>query len=143
MIRSDIGEHWNRAIVMDGRSAGYERVRGHDDLVARPDPRGPQREQQSIGGIAGANGMASADVAGNLLFELLDLGLQNEGTPFHDIKHGSKYLLTLLAEHMRVTKEWYFHEVRDSADAFFRGCHQKLSKNTKTEQPRTPPMADK
>ena len=45
----DVDEHRRGAEAIDDAGGGEERVRGNDDLVARPDAENHQRDEQRVG----------------------------------------------------------------------------------------------
>ena len=69
----DVDEHRRRAAVADRVGGGDERVADGDDLVARPDADGQQRQVQRRRAVRDGAGVRRADELGELALERRDL----------------------------------------------------------------------
>ncbi len=82
--RVHVYEHWARPAHHNRFRRGGKRVRGRDDLVARPDPVSAQREVQGVGAGGHADRVSHSDELGELALEGLDLFAEREAAPIED-----------------------------------------------------------
>ena len=76
----DIGKHRRGAHEMHRRSHGDVAMAGQDDLVAHPDARGMQPQDQRVGAVADAECIGDAEIFAQRLLELGHVVLQDERT---------------------------------------------------------------
>ena len=74
----DVDEDRHGADARRRLGRGDERVRRHDDLVARPDADGAVGELERVGAVGDADDVLDADVVGVLALERVDLGTADE-----------------------------------------------------------------
>src|SRR5437667_11444050 len=74
-----VDQRRRRARAHDGERSGDERVRGHDDLVFRPDPDGAQGELERVRAVTYPNAVADAGEAGESLLERRHVLAEDEG----------------------------------------------------------------
>ena len=68
----DVDEHRRRAEAVDHAGGGEERIRGDDDLVARPDAENHQRDQQRVGAGRKSDRVLALAIRGEVALELID-----------------------------------------------------------------------
>ena len=81
----DVAEHGPRARVDDRLRGGVEGERGDDDVVARADAERAQRERDRVRPVGDADGVAGAEVGGELLLEGGHLGAEDERAAIDDL----------------------------------------------------------
>ena len=77
-LRLDVAEHRHGAEQGDRLGGGEEGEARHQDLVARLDAEGAEREHQGVGAVADADRAGHAEEARERFLELLDLRAENE-----------------------------------------------------------------
>ncbi len=75
--RIDIDQHRRGPGQADGRHRGHRRVRHRDDLVARPDVAGAQRQEDGVGPRVDADAAGHAVVGGEFLLKRRDLAAED------------------------------------------------------------------
>ena len=77
-LRVDVDEHDLRPGHLDRLGRGDEAVGDGDDLVAGADAERLQRDEERVGAVRHADAVVDAAVAGERLFELLDVRAADE-----------------------------------------------------------------
>ena len=86
----DVHEHRAPARVVDGSRCGEKGEGRGDDLVARLQAEGAEREEQRVGPAGAGNAVLGARQPGHLALELAHLRPHDEALPFDDAHDGGQ-----------------------------------------------------
>ena len=105
VIWPTLDRHRSRSGKMNGGGCSHHGVGGEDHFVARDDARRTDSQVQRIGGVGHSDDVFHAEISRQVLFERLEVALENKRAATADIREDFEMLFFLRSEHRGIVEE--------------------------------------
>ena len=106
MVGAAFDRNRDGAGEMNGGGGGDHGMRAEDHFTAGLEAGRAQRDQQSVGGIGDADGVARAEEARQILLQTGDVALQNKRAAAADIAENRHQVVFLREKDLGIREEW-------------------------------------